>query len=179
MKFDPDSIHYGYYDPSSPAIFEELRGIIQQAIPEASVEHIGSSSVAGTSGRNVIDIAISVNEEYKQGVISRLIGLGFQQSGLKGVHAPMLRASTLFMGKTYGIQIFVHETDSKSYMAAIFFRDYMKEHPEAVKEYDEIKKRAAERAKKYDLSKLRFIRTVVKKRETEVREAEEAQRELV
>ncbi len=179
MKFDPDSIHYDYYDPSSPAIFEELKGIITQAVPEVSPEHIGSSAVAGTGGKNIIDIAISVNGENKQEVVSRLIGLGFQQSGLKGLHAPVLRASTIFMGKTYGIQLFVHEKDSKSYMAAIFFRDYMKEHPEAAKEYDDIKKRAAERAKKYDLSKLRFIRTVVKKRETEVREAEEAQRELV
>ncbi len=98
-KYDPASIRYGDYDPDSPLVFKELKGVILSALPQALLEHVGSSAVAGLSGKNAIDIALSVKDRELQGTLSKLAALGFQMSGLSETHSPLLFGSIVFKAK--------------------------------------------------------------------------------
>jgi GrpB-like predicted nucleotidyltransferase (UPF0157 family) len=46
------------YDPNYPAAFARLAESIRNAIPQADIEHVGSTSVPGLGGRPVLDVVI-------------------------------------------------------------------------------------------------------------------------
>ncbi len=166
LRYDPSSLRFGSYDPDSPAVYLEVERAIASVLPKVPIEHIGSSAVAGTPGKNVIDIAVSVRDEKKDETISALLKAGFQLSGLSATHAPALVGAILFDEKTFGIHVFIHEADSKAHLTAIFLREYLRTHPWTAKRYGDIKNSAAERAaEEYDLTKVKFIKTMVKKAE--------------
>lgn len=169
-RYDAASVKYGDYDPDSPAVFEELKRVIQATLPQAPIEHVGSSAVAGMWGKNIIDIAVSVKDVELQRTVSRMIGLGFQLSGFSSIHSPVLLGSFFFKGKTYGVHVYLRERDSRVYKIWLFFRDYLKKHPEEARKYEGMKKEAAKDEEKYEAAKVHFIKSVIHKARKEEKE---------
>ncbi len=71
------TVDYHPYDANLPAVFNEVKRLIQQALPDARVEHVGSSSIPGVGGRNAIDIVIPTAVSDQAAIKSHLATLGF------------------------------------------------------------------------------------------------------
>jgi GrpB-like predicted nucleotidyltransferase (UPF0157 family) len=133
------------YDPSWPQTFERLRSRIWTALTDVaiSVEHVGSTSVAGLAAKPVIDISIVVpGKSDVQTGISRLATLGYVHRGNLGIEGREAFANPdgLPMHNLY-----LCPRDSIALANHLAIRDYLRAHPETAREYGELKKRLAER----------------------------------
>lgn len=131
---------------------------------EFKVEHVGSTSILGMGGKNIVDILIGVNKDLFE-YVSILENQGFEYS---------IQASTqkrLFFKKmkdaASGVHLHVTTKGSKDWVDLIRFRDYLISHPNAVLEYEKLKKDAIKYAKGngklYKDYKNNFIRQVINK----------------
>lgn len=91
------SIEVVAYDPSWPIWFEKVAATLRSALadgPEASVEHVGSTSVPGLAAKPVLDIDIIVAPEDVPAAVAALERIGYRHRGDLGVagreafHAP-------------------------------------------------------------------------------------------
>lgn len=133
------------YDPCWPKTFERLCSRIWTALADValSVEHVGSTSVPGLAAKPIIDISIVVPEGSDvQTGISRLATLAYIHSGDLGVEGREAFANPdgLPMHNLY-----LCPPDSVALANHLAIRNYLRTHPEAAREYGELKKRLAER----------------------------------
>lgn len=143
VPFGPsaDSTGYQPYDAALPEVFMGVKSIILETIPDASVEHVGSSSIPGVGGRNVIDIAVPCALEMHDAIRIRLRSLGFEDSPFPH-YLPLLVASAHSNGRNYPVLLYVIDPQDKIYRQWVQFRDYMRLHPEDAQAYDEVKRQA-------------------------------------
>lgn len=76
------------YDPSWPARFAEVAATLRRALadgPEASVEHVGSTSVPGLAAKPVLDIDVIVAPDDVPATITALERIGYRHRGDLGV----------------------------------------------------------------------------------------------
>lgn len=132
------TVDYHPYDANLPAVFNEVKRLIQQALPDVRVEHVGSSSISGVGGRNAIDIVIPAVASDQAAIKSHLATLGFQDSPWQHF-LPLLVGAVVFQAKEYTILLYVLPPDSDVYTGWITFRDYMRTHPEDARAYDLMK----------------------------------------
>ncbi|NGN95261.1 GrpB family protein [Nocardioides sp. KC13] len=85
------------YDPSWPIRFEEVAEILRKALadgPEASIEHVGSTSVPGLAAKPILDVDVIVAPEDVPAAVAALERIGYVHRGDLGVagreafHAP-------------------------------------------------------------------------------------------
>ncbi|MFE6506022.1 GrpB family protein [Nocardioides sp. NPDC057767] len=85
------------YDQSWPIRFEEVAEILRKALadgPEASVEHVGSTSVPGLAAKPILDIDVIVAPQDVPAAVAALVRIGYRHRGDLGVagreafHAP-------------------------------------------------------------------------------------------
>lgn len=130
------------------------------------IQHVGSTAIPGVKAKPIIDIAIGV-KSLKAGekCIKPLEKLGYkykQGAGIKGRHF-FVKGSE--KNRTYYIHI--EKINSQLWKNHILFRDYLRKHKEAVKEYNELKEKLAEKHKDdrdaYTIEKAIFIQKILKK----------------
>ena len=69
------------YSNENSKIFERLKQYLCEVIPyEIEVEHIGSTSVPGLGGRDIIDVLILIEKGLMSRVVSLLKSKGFRCS---------------------------------------------------------------------------------------------------
>jgi GrpB-like predicted nucleotidyltransferase (UPF0157 family) len=76
------------YDDRWPADFEILRARYEAAlagVPVFSIEHVGSTSVAGLAAKPVIDVDIVVPDDAVSAAIAALAAIGYEPVGEMGV----------------------------------------------------------------------------------------------
>jgi GrpB-like predicted nucleotidyltransferase (UPF0157 family) len=76
------------YDPTWPAIFEQLRQVYALHLGEfvQAIEHVGSTSVPGLAAKPVLDIDLVLRHpDDLAGVILRLSLLGYTHEGDQGI----------------------------------------------------------------------------------------------
>lgn len=134
-----ETVHYHPYEGNLPVVFEEIKNIIRTKLPHVHVEHVGSSSIPGVGGRNVIDMAIAAQEADQVVIKNQLCDLGFQDSPFEH-YLPLLVGAFDFRGKEYAILLYVVQPDSDVYQGWIMFRDHMRVHPEDAQAYDQVKR---------------------------------------
>ena len=118
------------------------------------IEHIGSTSVAGLSAKPIIDIDVVIKDyTVFEDVVSALGEIGYQYSGDLGIVG---REAFKYEGKDHlrKRHLYVCPADSPELKRHIAFRDYLRTHPEAVREYSRIKE---EGAKQYPYDIERYI----------------------
>ena len=120
----------------------ELANVLGQLAIE--IEHVGSTSVQGLSAKPIIDIDIVI-KDYSglENVISALEKIGYQHEGNLGITG---REAFKYDGKEHlrKHHLYVCPEDSQELRKHIAFRDYLKAHPDAVREYSRIKEEGAE-----------------------------------
>ena len=137
------------YNPLFPGLFaKEKARISPHVLFPASIEHVGSTAVPGLGGKGIIDIAIAVEKDGMEEAKSILQELGYE-------FRPSFSTPDRFYFIIYlpdpeeeNRRYHVHLTypEHIEWKELIGFRDYLKTHPEAMKEYADVKKEAAEMA---------------------------------
>jgi GrpB-like predicted nucleotidyltransferase (UPF0157 family) len=156
--------------------FHELRDVIENEIGQfiLSVEHVGSTAVKGLGAKPILDIDIVV-EDYSvlSAVIQGLEKIGYfhqENWSFKGREAfgrietsvPWNKKNTIWMEH----HLYVCNKDSEELARHMAFRNYLREHPEAVIEYDQLKRNLANIIKDrtaYTLGKTNFVNKILEK----------------
>ena len=132
------------YDPRWPDLYAEERERVEAVLGDLaeSIEHIGSTSVPGLSAKSIIDILVTVAhfgpvDPY----IERLGSLDY-------TYFPVLGNTARYaFGKgiphTHHIHIVGH--GSEEHIRPLAFRNYLRTHPEATRQYEMLKRQLADR----------------------------------
>ena len=133
------------YDEKWKQCFKEIAGELHAVLGDLalSIEHVGSTSVPGLAAKPIIDIDVVIENESKlNAVVDALAKIGYQHEGNLGIPG---REAFGYEGKTHLMEhhLYVCPKNSPELRRHLSFRDYLREHPEAVKEYSRIKEEAA------------------------------------
>jgi len=157
------------YNPIYAKFFElekkRLRKLLHKS---AKIEHVGSTAIRNLGGKGIVDILIGVR---KNGIRKTRINLE-----KAGYEFPEKAGSPerLFFEKDYPhkngerrIHIHLVAINGKDWKDILFFRDYLKTHPESAREYIRIKKESVKKAlgsgEIYRKHKEKFIKNILKK----------------
>jgi GrpB-like predicted nucleotidyltransferase (UPF0157 family) len=141
------------YSPEWPLIFQELKSVYTAAFGSmiVDIQHVGSTSVPGLAAKPVIDIDIIIASESSIGeIIRRLEPLGYQHLGELGIAERHAFKRSSPQAPADGSQrvwpahnLYVCLAGSISLRNHLALRDYLRSHPDMVKEYGDLKKKLA------------------------------------
>jgi GrpB-like predicted nucleotidyltransferase (UPF0157 family) len=135
-----EPIHLSSYDQEWPYLYASEARRIRAALPaDVAVEHIGSTSVAGLLAKPIIDIMLGLAAHHDLNKVwATLVALGYEDLGEAGVPGRLYfrrRGETAF-------NIALVQHGGPIWTANLAFRDYLRTHPEAAREYAETKQAA-------------------------------------
>lgn len=134
------------YDPEWKNEFLKIKAMIIDCAGDliTGVEHVGSTAVEGLASKPIIDIDVVIDSyDVFPAVKDRLSKIGFEHEGNLGVEGREAFKRT-FVDDFMPYHLYVCPRDGKGYLEHIVFRDYLRNHPEAVKAYEELKMKLAE-----------------------------------
>ena len=133
------------YDREWKTAFEEIRQELENTLGDLilGIEHVGSTSVEGLSAKPCIDLDVIIPDyTVFDDVVRRLSDLGYVHEGDLGIpdreafaygDKPHLQKHHLYVCPQYSEELRRHLT----------FRDFLRTHPEASKQYSAVKEAAA------------------------------------
>ncbi len=108
------------------------------------IEHVGSTAVPGLGGKGIIDVAIAAKKENFSAISQQLQKIGYEFRPAWSTADRLYFKAELpdpeEKTRRYHLHLMPHE--NKEWTEMLVFRDYLRRHPEAVKEYAEVKRRA-------------------------------------
>jgi GrpB-like predicted nucleotidyltransferase (UPF0157 family) len=151
--------------------FEQEANKIKDLLGERiiSIEHIGSTSIPRVKSKPIIDMAILVSSHNDaDSVAEELTKLGYpfdieKQHALESAERHLLRK-----GNPTEYHLSIAYADKASFWERqILFRDYMRNHPEAVEEYNQLKEKLIQKdpsgTDSYIPGKTDFVMSILKK----------------
>lgn len=154
------------YDPEWPRKYAEEETRIQGAIGEyvLSVEHIGSTAVAGLSAKPIIDIMVGVRTLAEaEACIDPLTRLGYEYCPEFEDAMPQRRYFRKVSSGAHTHHVHM-ETDSRFWDRHLRFRDYLRDHPDTARQYEVLKRELAETHRhdvaSYGVAKSQFIEEI-------------------
>ncbi|MCH7369665.1 GrpB family protein [Aeromonas sp. MR16] len=123
------------YQAYCEELFIRYKGEIQKLLPDARIEHIGSSSIPAAVSKGDLDIFVGVKADMLDDAVKLLTTLGFQEK------IDTLRTSALCMlestsGDDVAFQIVVN---GSAFECFLVFRDELRENISLVQQYNELK----------------------------------------
>ena len=160
------------YDPAWINKFEEESDFLKKRFPRIikRVEHFGSTSVPGLSAKPIVDMLIEVSsyKDVKREIVPVLESLGYDYFWRPSIDKPPYY--TWFIKRdSKGIRTHhLHMVIAGSELwDRLYFRDYLKAHPETAKEYEDLKVRLSKEnpndRSAYTKAKTDFVVAVTKK----------------
>lgn len=160
------------YDANWPVLFEEEARRLHAAFGSVvrRIEHVGSTSVPGLAAKPVIDVQVSVDSLVPHGrYVDTMAALGYRHVVLGDFdlvypffHKPVEWPSThhVHLCEAAGEQEWKH----------LAFRNYLREHPQAAREYETLKRELArvhdggtpQSMEAYSLAKSEFVANVLR-----------------
>ncbi|MBO7451594.1 MAG: GrpB family protein [Clostridiales bacterium] len=133
------------YDENWKKAFEDIKNELDVVLKDLvlSIEHVGSTSVEGLSAKPIIDIDVVIEDRSRlDDVITALGKIGYTHEGDQGIPG---REAFKYDGKEHLMKhhLYVCSKDASELKRHISFRDYLREHPEAVREYSRVKEEGA------------------------------------
>lgn len=125
--------------------FEVMKTFFQRNIdiPNIQIEHIGSTSVEGLSAKPIIDIVIVVDSKQEfEKVKKALENIHYTHTGDQGIKDREAFKLTK-PGDFYNHHLYVALRGSLGLKNQLTFRDHLREHPEDVQRYGDLKKELA------------------------------------
>jgi GrpB-like predicted nucleotidyltransferase (UPF0157 family) len=133
------------HDPTWAAMYEDAAGRIMLAAGSAAVRvhHIGSTAIPRTTAKPIIDMLLEVvSLEALDGESSMLEALGYEAMGELGIPGRRyFRLDDSDGVRTHQVHAF--EAGVPNVVRHLAFRDYMRAHPLAAREYGTLKQRLA------------------------------------
>ena len=134
------------YDSNWKQDFIDIKDELAEALGQLaiSIEHVGSTSVEGLAAKPIIDIDVVVKTTDVQKAIKALEGIGYIHEGNLGIEG---REAFAYEGKEHlqTHHLYVCPEDSSELKRHIAFRNYLRNHEEAVEKYSQVKIEAARR----------------------------------
>ena len=127
------------YNEEWPRIFEQIRSIVWPAVQHAALrmEHVGSTSVPGLKAKPVVDACIVVaSTRDVPYVVKGLASVGYTHKGNLGVPDREAFGRPANMPRHH---LYLSARDALSLRNHLGVRDYLRAHPDAAKEYGELK----------------------------------------
>jgi GrpB-like predicted nucleotidyltransferase (UPF0157 family) len=155
------------YDPNWPthaarrlaAIRERLRGL--PGASTARFDHIGSTSVPGLAAKPIIDLQVSILPLPTDDELTRRLGpLGYHRAtgsrpDSPGISRDLVRgaavvddevwAKSLFVNENATVIVHIRRADSPWANYTVWFRDWLRTHPEQRVRYETIKRELSSR----------------------------------
>ena len=131
-------------------IKDELTSVLRQLA--LRIEHVGSTSVEGLSAKPIIDIDVVIKDyNVFEEVVSALGTIGYRHEGDLGIAG---REAFKYDGKDHlrKHHLYVCPENSPELKRHIVFRDYLRTHLDAMREYSRIKEEGA-RLYPYDIDR--------------------------
>jgi GrpB-like predicted nucleotidyltransferase (UPF0157 family) len=165
----PKVIDLRPWDARGPAAADSLVRILQAALPDIEIEHVGSTAVPGCDGKGILDLMLLIPDGRLSEACAVMDGMGFQpQSGGKR-HPdtrPMREGSFTFDGSVFRLHVHLIPESSAEVDRLRKFRDRLAANPELVVFYVEQKRRLVDTQvsdrSTYNLGKKAFIESVLK-----------------
>lgn len=134
------------YDEAWKSAFEAIKKEIECAVGDLiiGIEHVGSTSVEGLSAKPCIDIDVIIKDYSAfDAVVRGLAAIGYIHEGDLGIKD---REAFRYTDKQHLQQhhLYVCPRCSEELHRHITFRDFLRNNPEAVKKYGDVKERAAQ-----------------------------------
>jgi GrpB-like predicted nucleotidyltransferase (UPF0157 family) len=132
----------------------------------ARIEHIGSTAIPGLSAKPIIDIAIGVlSLRNATRFIPKLQKAGYTYWDKNPKTDRMFFVKGLPPNGPRSFHVHIMEIKGDEFPKRIFFRDYLRDHPEEVKKYDALKKKLADKYKEdreaYTEAKTEYISRIL------------------
>jgi GrpB-like predicted nucleotidyltransferase (UPF0157 family) len=157
------------YDHRCPAVAARVTALIEARMPDATVEHIGSTAIPGCAGKGVVDLMLLYPPGGLAAARDTLDALGFQRQRPRPNAFPEerpVRVGTIdHDGTTFRLHVHVLAADAPEVAAQRRFRDRLRADPALVAEYVANKRAVLAAgiadADAYNLGKDRFIKGVL------------------
>lgn len=156
------------YDPAWPKLFESLRDRIASALgPMAlAIEHVGSTSVPNMPAKPIVDMDVVVRTEDVPVATAAMEALGYRHEGNLGIAG---RDAFRWCADFPAHHLYVCPEGSPALRRHILFRDYLRTHPDAARDYAKHKLELAalhhDDRSKYQDAKAGFIDSIFRKAE--------------
>ena len=142
LAYNPGPAEFRPYDPAAKEIARMIAEAIRETDPRLQVEHVGSTSVPGCSGKGIVDLAIL----YPAGMLvtarTVLDGVGFQKQGGPEPfpeERPMRVGSIQHGDVLYRIHAHVLAAACEEHRELIWFRDRLRSDAALRKRYEDRK----------------------------------------
>lgn len=139
---ESDSIELVPADPQGwAARFDVVRLRVVSLLPEAEVEHIGSTSIPDLPGKDVVDVLVGVNLHQWSAAVDLLSSDGFDCEGQREGHAWF----SLPVRGDREIVVHLVQIEGRQWRRRIAFRDILRKDIQARGRYLSVKREAAAR----------------------------------
>ena len=129
------------YDPAWKAAFAAINQELEAALGSLAlaIEHVGSTSVEGLSAKPCIDIDVVIEDSAVfPAVVQRLADCGYIHEGDLGIKD---REAFAYSGKEHLMRhhLYVCPQQSAELRRHLAFRDFLRTHPAAARQYGAVK----------------------------------------
>jgi GrpB-like predicted nucleotidyltransferase (UPF0157 family) len=136
---------YKPYDMRYPFVAENIKRDISSQTRIFEVEHIGSTAISGAGGKGIIDLMALYPEGTLEETKEMLLSIGFCKQGEEFAyqwpeHRPMLLGNYAFDKDIFLVYIHIVKRNSDEVHRFRVFRERLKNMPELMNEYCDIKK---------------------------------------
>lgn len=162
-----DSIELVPYDNQWPQLAEVEIKMLQEALPKnhiIDIQHVGSTAIPGILAKPIIDIQIAVDSlvAVKKIAIETLKNNGYEYWDEDPDPEKMFFVKGMPpFGDKRTHHVHIIEPKAKRWQSRIIFRDYLIAHPEAAREYEQLKIKLAQEytydREQYTDAKTKFI----------------------
>ena len=136
----PVQVHQA--DPDAPEIARRLIALIASRWPATPAEHVGSTSVPGLAGKNVIDLLLAAQPAHIPAITKALLELGFQPQRPAAFPAtrPMLWGTFRHGTTEYRVHVHLVPASSPEVAAIRGLRDALRADPVLRRRYAALKR---------------------------------------
>lgn len=128
------------YDPAWPQTFQTIRSKVSSCLHElvSRVEHVGSTAVPGLAAKPIVDMDVLLADlgDLTEAIV-RLERLGYRHQGNLGIEG---REAFVPPADVPNHHLYVCLSDTGEFRRHVALRDYLRTHPDAAREYEDLKK---------------------------------------
>ena len=133
------------YDAAWKMQFEAIKNELDSVLSDLvlAIHHVGSTSVVGMWAKPCIDIDVEIEDDSCFDAVVMALGrIGYFHEGDLGIQG---REAFGYSGKEHlqKHHLYVCTKDSRELHRHLTFREYLRNNPDAVKSYSEVKEKAA------------------------------------
>jgi len=169
-----EEISVAPYDPVWPRRFEEEAAHLRKSLPAGlivRIEHFGSTAVPGLSAKPIVDMLVEVSslEQVRSRVAPQLEAEGYDYFWRpEPPDGPAMYAWFIKRDAQGRRTHHIHMVEAGSKMwDALYFRDYLREHPDMARRYEALKRSLSEKFRNdregYTKGKTEFVVAMTEK----------------